>query len=71
IVFQHVTDRLTIVHWSIVSFCPVSAKGPLSFFETALNAGCDVKPEDCEEVLLAKFQTAAENFLEGARDQFL
>ncbi|CAK4744684.1 unnamed protein product [Aphanomyces euteiches] len=49
IVFQHVTDRLTIVRWSIVSFCPVSAKGPLSFFETALNAGCDVKPEDCEE----------------------
>ncbi|KAF0723172.1 hypothetical protein Ae201684_017793 [Aphanomyces euteiches] len=71
LVFQHVTDRLTIVRWSIVSFCPVSVNGPLSFFETALNSGCDVKPDDSEEVLLAKFQTAAEKFLEGARDQFL
>ncbi|CAK4757941.1 unnamed protein product [Aphanomyces euteiches] len=71
LVFQHVTHRLTIVRWSIVSFCPVSVNGPLSFFETALNSGCDVKPDDSEEVLLAKFQTAAEKFLEGARDQFL
>ncbi|CAK4098495.1 unnamed protein product, partial [Aphanomyces euteiches] len=71
IVFQHVTDRLTIVRWSIVSFCPVTANGPLSLFETAVNMRCDVKPEDSEEVLLAKLQTMVENGFEGLRDQFL
>ncbi|KAG9411141.1 hypothetical protein AC1031_016792 [Aphanomyces cochlioides] len=71
VVFQHVTDRLTIVRWTIVNFCPVNANGPLSLLETALNSYCAARPEDSEEVLLAKFQTAAEKYLEGARDQFL
>ncbi|CAK4830090.1 unnamed protein product [Aphanomyces euteiches] len=71
--FVHGESRSNGIQWQD---CVSTRDGPLddcplSFFETALNAGCDVKPEDCEEVLLVKFQTAAENFLEGARDQFL
>ncbi|KAG9411142.1 hypothetical protein AC1031_016793 [Aphanomyces cochlioides] len=71
VVFQHVTDHLMIVRWSILNCCPVNANGPLSLLETALNSHCGAEPEDSEEVLLAKFQTAAEKYLEETRDQFL
>ncbi|CAK4626956.1 unnamed protein product [Aphanomyces euteiches] len=40
IVFQHVTDNVTIVRWSILSFCPVNAKGPLSLRDMAARCGC-------------------------------
>ncbi|CAK4279756.1 unnamed protein product, partial [Aphanomyces euteiches] len=35
IVFQHVTDRLTLVRWSVLNFCPVNAKGALPLREVA------------------------------------
>ncbi|CAK5235429.1 unnamed protein product [Aphanomyces euteiches] len=66
IVFQHVTDRLTIVRWTVVNFCPMNANGPLSLLEIALTSHCGAKPEDSEEVLLA-----VEKYLVGLRDQFL
>ncbi|KAG9411136.1 hypothetical protein AC1031_016789 [Aphanomyces cochlioides] len=71
IVFQHVTDRLTIVRWSILNFCPVNNKGPLSLRETARNMRCSVSSKDSEGTLIAKIHSASEEVLENLRDQFL
>ncbi|KAH9106525.1 hypothetical protein AeMF1_017886 [Aphanomyces euteiches] len=71
IVFQHVTDRLTIVRWSILSYCPVSAHGPLSLYRMAEEMRCDVRVNDTEETLLAKIQSTIERAVMGLKHQFI
>ncbi|KAG9411146.1 hypothetical protein AC1031_016796 [Aphanomyces cochlioides] len=54
VIFQHVTDRLTIVRWSTLNHCPVNANDPLSVEETALNMRISLKENESEESILAK-----------------
>ncbi|CAK4516350.1 unnamed protein product [Aphanomyces euteiches] len=70
VVFQHVTDNLTLVRWSLLNFCPVNAKGPLSLSEMARNLRCAVRPNDSKESILMKIHIAVEGALENLRDQF-
>ncbi|CAK4477981.1 unnamed protein product, partial [Aphanomyces euteiches] len=60
VVFQHVTDNLTLVRWSLLNFCPVNAKGPLSLSEMARNLRCAVRPNDSKESILMKIHIAVE-----------
>ncbi|CAK4281681.1 unnamed protein product [Aphanomyces euteiches] len=70
VVFQHVTDNLTLVRWSLLNFCPVNAKGPLSLSEMARNLRCAVRPNDSKESILMKIHIAVEGALGNLRDQF-
>ncbi|KAH9148875.1 hypothetical protein AeRB84_007913, partial [Aphanomyces euteiches] len=70
IVFQRITDRLTVVRWSISNFCPVNADGPISLREYAEKLRCNVNPKDSEEALCAKIQSGLEQALGNLRDQF-
>ncbi|CAK4756015.1 unnamed protein product [Aphanomyces euteiches] len=70
IVFQHITDRLTQVRWSVMNFCPVNANGPLSLRETAQYMQYPVHPNDSEELLLLKIQSGFETILTNLRDEF-
>ncbi|CAK4366797.1 unnamed protein product, partial [Aphanomyces euteiches] len=70
IVFQRITDRLTVVRWSILNFCPVNADGPISLREYAEKLRCNVNPKDSEEALCAKIQSGLEQALGNLRDQF-
>ncbi|CAK4535807.1 unnamed protein product, partial [Aphanomyces euteiches] len=70
VVFQHITDRLTLVRWTIVNFCPVNANGPLSLSEVAEFLQYRVYPNDSEESLLVKIQSGFDNILTNLRDQF-
>ncbi|CAK4163349.1 unnamed protein product [Aphanomyces euteiches] len=70
IVFQHITDRLTQVRWSVMNFCPVNANGPLSLRETAQYMQYPVHPNDSEELLLLKIQSGFETILTNLHDEF-
>ncbi|KAH9109820.1 hypothetical protein AeMF1_015200 [Aphanomyces euteiches] len=67
---QRITDRLTVVRWSILNFCPVNADGPISLREYAEKLRCNVNPKDSEEALVAKIQSGLEQALGNLRDQF-
>ncbi|CAK4116566.1 unnamed protein product, partial [Aphanomyces euteiches] len=71
VIFQHVTDRLTIVRWSTLNHCPVNANGPLSVEETALNMRISLTENESEESILAKIHSGCELVLMNLRDQFL
>ncbi|KAH9076481.1 hypothetical protein Ae201684P_010425 [Aphanomyces euteiches] len=68
--WSRITDRLTVVRWSILNFCPVNADGPISLREYAEKLRCNVNPKDSEEALCAKIQSGLEQALGNLRDQF-
>ncbi|CAK4770199.1 unnamed protein product, partial [Aphanomyces euteiches] len=70
IVFQHITDRLTLVRWTVMNFCPVNAYGPLSLSEVVKYMKYPVYPNDSEEMLLMKIRNGFEVILTGIRDLF-
>ncbi|KAG9411135.1 hypothetical protein AC1031_016788 [Aphanomyces cochlioides] len=70
VVFQHVEDRLTVVRWSLVTYCPVNANGPLSIRQVAENLRCTVHDMDSKETLLSKIKDASQRTLENFRDLF-
>ncbi|KAH9106521.1 hypothetical protein AeMF1_017882 [Aphanomyces euteiches] len=70
IVFQHVTDRLTLVRWSVLNFCPVNAKGALPLREVAQYMRCSLHPNDSDEVILAKIHSETERLFESMCSQF-
>ncbi|CAK4670610.1 unnamed protein product [Aphanomyces euteiches] len=70
IIFEHVTDRLTLVRWSLLNFCPVNANGPLSLHETARSFNCPVNRFDSEELIIERIRHTAEMTINKFRDQF-
>ncbi|KAH9118848.1 hypothetical protein LEN26_011897 [Aphanomyces euteiches] len=70
VIFEHVTDRLTIVRWSLLNYCPVNVNGSLSLLETAQSLRCPVSQYDSEEAIIKRMCRVSEQGLMKIRDQF-
>ncbi|CAK4274185.1 unnamed protein product [Aphanomyces euteiches] len=70
VIFEHVTDRLTIVRWSLLNYCPVNVNGSLSLLETAQSLRCPVSQYDSEEAIIERMCRVSEQGLMKIRDQF-
>ncbi|CAK4941916.1 unnamed protein product [Aphanomyces euteiches] len=69
-IFEHITDRLTLVRWSLLVFPPVNAQGQLSLHETARSLRCPVNRFDSEEAIIERIRNIGELGLNKLRDQF-
>ncbi|KAG9411111.1 hypothetical protein AC1031_022078 [Aphanomyces cochlioides] len=69
-IFEHITDRLTLVRWSLLIFCPVNDQGSLSLHDTARNFGCPVSRFDSDEVLIERIRRVGVVSFEKFREQF-
>ncbi|CAK4614110.1 hypothetical protein AeMF1_019179 [Aphanomyces euteiches] len=70
IIFEKISDSLTLVRWSLVNFCPVNANGPLSLHETARSFNCPVNRFDSDEFIVERIRHTAEMTINKFRDQF-
>ncbi|CAK4169454.1 unnamed protein product, partial [Aphanomyces euteiches] len=70
VLFEHVTDLITIVRWSLLIYCPVNANGSLSLHEVAHSVHSPVSPFDSDEVIVERLCLVAERALNSIRDQF-
>ncbi|KAG9411102.1 hypothetical protein AC1031_016753 [Aphanomyces cochlioides] len=67
-IFEHMTDRLTLVRWSLLHFCSINADGPLSLRGTARLLRCPVYENDTDEGIIERCRSAAQKSMESFRD---
>ncbi|KAG9411114.1 hypothetical protein AC1031_016763 [Aphanomyces cochlioides] len=70
IIFEHVTDRMTLVRWSLLNFGHVNAHGRLSLRDTARSLCCPVNQYDSDDLIVERIRTVCESGLTDIRDQF-
>ncbi|KAH9104873.1 hypothetical protein AeMF1_019176 [Aphanomyces euteiches] len=70
VVFEHVTDLITLVRWSLLNFRPVNADGPLPLRDIARSLHCPVSKNDSDELIVERIRRASNVGLEKLRDQF-
>ncbi|KAG9411115.1 hypothetical protein AC1031_022079 [Aphanomyces cochlioides] len=70
IIFEHVTDRLTLVRWSLLNYCSVKADGPLSLHELARSLHYPNNTIDSDEFIVERIRHASVLALAKIRDEF-